>query len=98
MAGLATNIKTLACNPAIIEGLKSTELAVGQHKIVAVTMRIAKHVLKVVITKNYAHDDGDTLPPTPHPIISSLLEPGDLQGWSMFDYMMAYMKACENYW
>ena len=77
------------------------QLAVGRHEIVAVTTRISEpNVLKVLITKNYTRDDGDTLlPPTAHPIISSPLEPNDLiQGQSAFDYMTAYTTNCENYW
>jgi hypothetical protein len=74
------------------------QLAVGQHEIVAVTTTIAERLFKVVVTKNYARDDKDPLPPTPHPIILHPLEPDDLQGWSAFDYMIAYTKNSANYW
>ena len=40
--------------------------------------KIAEHALKVVMTKNYAHDDGDPLPLGPHPMILSPLEQSDL--------------------
>ena len=74
------------------------QLAVGQHEIVAVTTRFAERALKVVMTKNYARDDGDPLPPGPHPMISSPSEPGDLQGRSALEYMTQYTTDVVNYW
>ena len=65
-----------------------SQLAVGQHEIVAIT----------TMTKNYACNDGDPLPVGTHPIISSPLEPGDLQGWSALEYMIEYTKNDVNYW
>ena len=73
-------------------------LTVGQHEIVAVTTRFAERALKVVMTKNYARDDGDPLPPGPHPMISSPSEPGDLQGRSALEYMTQYTMDVVNYW
>ena len=75
-----------------------SQLAVCQHEIIAVTTRIAVHALKVVMTKNYPHDDGDPLPLGPHPMILSPLEPGDLWGWSALEYMTKYTKDDINYW
>ena len=40
--------------------------------------KIAEQALKVVMTKNYAHDDRDPLPLGPHPMILSPLEQSDL--------------------
>jgi len=75
-----------------------SQLAVGQHEIVAVTTSIANNVLKVLITQNYARDDKDSFSTT-HLQIMSPSEPDDLiQGQSTFDYMKKYTTNSDDFW